>query len=92
MKHPTTLCQIIAPWPLPPCKAGHSARLMEDRRRPAAGGGNFIECRCSHTGKHPGLHLALQDWTRLHGRAVQIPARASNVFQLGLGLGDRSTG
>jgi len=92
MKHATTQRQITAPWPLPPCKAGHRARLIEDRRRAAAGGGHFIECQCNRTNKHPGAHLALQEWTRLYGRAVQIPADAKNVIQLGLGLGDRSTG
>ncbi|MCC7632553.1 hypothetical protein [Stenotrophomonas rhizophila] len=92
MKYHTTLRQITAPWPLPACKAKHVARLMEDRRRPSAGGGHFIECLCGHTQKHPSPHLALQEWTRVYGRAVQVAPTASNVVQLGLGLGDRSTG
>jgi len=92
MKYQATQRQLTPPWPLPVCKAGHTARLMEDCRRPAAGGGHFIECRCVRTHKHPSAHLALQEWIRLYGRAVQIPASASNVVQLGLSLGDRSSG
>lgn len=92
MKHYTTQRQITAPWPLPACKAGHMARLMEDRRSPDAGGGHFIECQCGRTHKHPSPHLALQEWTRLYGRTPQAAVAASNVIQLGLGLGDRSTG
>lgn len=93
MKHRTTQRQVSSPWPLPACKAGHPARLMEDGRCAQAGGGIFIECRCCHTQKHPSAHVALQEWVRLYGRPSHQPAVAgSNVIQLGLLLGDRSTG
>lgn len=92
MKYHTTQRQIAAPWPMPSCRAGHTARLMEDRRRADAGGGHFIECQCGRTHKHPSAHLALQEWTRLYGRPTPVASTANNVIQLGLGLGDRSTG
>lgn len=92
MKNHTTQRQIAAPWLIPNCSTGHTARLMEDRRRADAGGGHFIECQCGRTHKHPRAHQALQEWTRLYGRSVPIASTANNVIQLGLGLGDRSTG
>lgn len=92
MKYYTTQRQIPAPWPMPGCRSGHTARLMEDCRSAEAGGGHFIECQCGRTHKHPSAHLALQEWTRLHGRAVPVAPTASNVIQLGLGLGDRNAG
>jgi len=94
MKHVATQRQITAPWPMPTCKIGHPARLMEDRRRAAAGGGYFIECRCSHTQRCASFDLAWIHWHKLHGlqpKTNAAPIAGAKVLQLGLRLGGGST-
>lgn len=84
-----TIRQIASPTPLQVCQAGHNARLMEDGRRPEAGGGHFVECRCCHTRRHATSQLAVQEWARLHARRpVSNQSATGNVIQLGLSLGD----
>lgn len=83
-----TIRQITSTAPVPLCEAGHGARLMEDGRRLESGGGHFVECRCSHTKRHPGADLALQEWDRLH--AARVPHSGGCAVQLGLSLGERT--
>ncbi|MBB5880784.1 hypothetical protein GGR74_001987 [Xanthomonas arboricola] len=73
---------------LPSCRNGHVARHMLDLRRPAAGGGHFVECACGRTQKHPSFELAIAEWRRSNGiRAARQPRpAASNVVQMGLRL------
>lgn len=59
--------QITHPEPIPACPKGHPARLIHDQRRPAAGGGYFVECRCCATHKEAATGGALAAWTRMHG-------------------------
>ncbi|NJC38355.1 hypothetical protein GGR60_002909 [Xanthomonas arboricola] len=80
--------QVDHSTPLPGCKNGHVGRYMLDLRRPAAGGGHFVECACGRTQKHPNFELAIAEWRRSNGiRAARQPRpAASNVVQMGLRL------
>lgn len=79
---------------LPKCPEGHTARYMLDLRREGAGGGHFIECRCSTTAKHPTFDLAWANWHKQHGLhpvAVDVDdARPSNVVQIPLFASSRA--
>lgn len=72
---------ISHPEPLPPCKAGHTARHIHDVRRASAGGGHLVECPCSSTGKHAEFDDALGEWCQTHGHPVPRPA-AQRVLPL----------
>lgn len=80
--------------PLPACAAGHSARLMRDKRGQAAGGGYFVECCCRHTAKHTEADAAVAEWRRMNrpARSARKPAAgameavANNVVQIPLRL------
>ena len=83
----TTQREISHDQPLPLCRDGHPARHILDSRRPTAGGGHLIECRCCATGRHETFEAALQDWHRRNGRRGPrrpAPAAADNVVQLDL--------
>lgn len=73
--------QMTPPRPIPACPSGHTARYIHDCRRLGAKGGDFIECRCSHTQKHATFDLAWAHWHKMHGlvpaqvmAAVSVPA------------------
>lgn len=69
--------QKTPPRPLPACPDRHAARYIHDLRREGAGGGHFIECRCSRTSKHPTFDLAWAHWHKQHAlQAVQTSASA----------------
>ncbi len=69
------------------CRNGHTPRLTVDDRGPQFGGGLFVECTCSKTGRHADREAAEREWRRLHGiRAHRRPPAPSNVVQLGLRL------
>lgn len=79
--------QMTPPRPIPACPAGHTARYIHDGRRLGAKGGEFIECRCSCTGKHPTFDLAWAHWHKMHGLHPEMQRSGdagSNVIQLGL--------
>ena len=59
--------EVTEAQPVPRCARGHHARHMLDMRRPSAGGGHFIECRCCHTRKHGTYGGALREWRQKHG-------------------------
>lgn len=62
--------------PLPPCRANHTARLIHDCRRASAGGGMFIECACSATGRHAEFVDALREWKAMHYAPLRVTYRA----------------
>jgi len=79
--------QVSHTEPLPPCRDGHPARHIHDYRRPEAGGGHFIECRCRNSGRYATFEEAQQDWRRRNGRrGPRKPALLApdNVVQLDL--------
>lgn len=79
--------QIDHETPLPPCRHNHPARHIEDYRRPSAGGGHVIECRCCATPRQPSFEAALQAWKRLNRiRSPRERPPRSNVVQLNLRL------
>lgn len=83
---------ISHPEGLPPCAAGHGARHIVDKRRASAGGGHFVECRCTSTTKHPDAASALASWLRMNrparsARKVSVtPCDIGNVVQMPLRL------
>lgn len=56
--------EVTEALPVPRCARGHHARHMLDMRRPSAGGGHFIECRCCQTRKHRSYGDALAEWRK----------------------------
>lgn len=79
--------QIDHETPLPACRQGHAPRHILDCRRPSAGGGHMVECRCCSTTKHATFEEALQEWKRINQIRTSRAARpADNVVQLGLRL------
>ncbi|PKH70271.1 hypothetical protein CXF96_05350 [Stenotrophomonas sp. Betaine-02u-21] len=90
-----TQCQIDHPEGLAPCAAGHSARHIHDGRSTSAGGGHFVECRCTKTPKHADPDAALASWRRLNRPARvarKAPEPASNVVQIPLRLAAAAAG
>lgn len=86
-----TQCQIDRPEGLPPCAAGHSARHIHDGRSASAGGGHFVECRCTKTAKHADPDAALASWRLLNRptrsvRKAPVPAEPGNILQMPLRL------
>jgi hypothetical protein len=91
-----TQCQIDHPEGLPPCAAGHSARHIHDSRCASAGGGHFVECRCTKTAKHSDPDAALASWRRLNrpprcARKATPAAEPDNVLQMPLRLAAAGT-
>ena len=75
--------EVTEAQPVPRCARGHHARHMLDMRRPSAGGGHFIECRCCQTRKHGTYGDALREWRQKHG--IQAPKRPGGAgCQFGL--------
>lgn len=69
--------EVTEAQPVPRCARGHHARHILDMRRPGAGGGHFIECRCCQTRKHGSYSDALTEWRKKHGlRAPKVSGRA----------------
>lgn len=59
--------------PLPPCRAGHTARHIHDQRAVRAGGGHFVECACRQGGRFAEYGVALADWCAINGHARPLP-------------------
>lgn len=80
--------QMALPRPLPQCPNDHSPRYFLDLRGERAGGGHFIECRCSRTDRYASFDLAWAHWHKQHGLHPHVPAPAealpSNVLQMKL--------
>ena len=88
---------ISHPEGLPACKEGHSARHIHDRRGAAAGGGHFVECRCSRTRKHGDPAVAVAEWRRINrtariARNPASPVVTDNVVQFNLSLAYQPAG
>ena len=82
--------EVTEAQPVPRCARGHHARHMLDMRRPSAGGGHFIECRCCQTRKHGSYADALREWRQKHG--IRAPRQsAAPVGQFGLMFPSRVT-
>lgn len=78
---------------LPACKAGHTARHIHDRRCLRAGGGHFVECACSRSGKFLEFDLALAEWSRRYAKRIRRRAEvapAGTVLQFPLQLQGRA--
>lgn len=83
--------QISHPGGLPTCAAGHSARHIHDSRSASAGGGHFVECRCTKTAKRADPDAALASWRLLNRparsvRKAPVPAEPGNILQMPLRL------
>lgn len=82
---------ISHPEGIPACAAGHSARHIHDGRCASAGGGHFVECRCTKTAKHADPDSALASWRRLNrstrsARKVPAPVEPGKILQMPLRL------
>lgn len=87
---------ISHPEGLPACAAGHNARHIHDQRSQAAGGGHFVECRCTQTAKHADPDAALASWRRMNrpARSARKPnaiKQLDNVLQMPLRLAAAAT-
>ncbi|QNR96688.1 hypothetical protein ICJ04_14475 [Stenotrophomonas sp. 169] len=91
-----TQCKIDHPEGLSPCAAGHSARHIHDGRSSSAGGGHFVECRCTKTAKHAAPDAALPSWRQMN-RPVRSTRKAvahvepDNVLQFKLTIAEPAT-
>lgn len=63
-----TMQHLLAPMPLLPCRNGHAARYILDKRGLHCGGGHFIECACRQTQRLAGFELARAAWDKVNGR------------------------
>lgn len=76
--------EVTEAQPVPRCARGHHARHMLDMRRPSAGGGHFIECRCCQTRKHGVYDDALREWRQKHGIKAPKAPKGSRECQISL--------